>query len=247
MDDQRFGSTIRAIRIRRKLRQSDLARLADVSVGMISLIERGHLDRVTLASIRAVAKALDVRVDLVPRWRAGDLDRLLNARHSALHEEVARSLATRPDWLAEPEVSFAIYSERGIIDILAWHAKHQMLLVIELKTDIADVNELVGTLDRKRRLAVQIARKHGWSVANGAKVSAWLIVAESRTNHRRVQAHKTMLRGALPLDGRSMAGWLADPSRPIGAVSFWPILNHGGLRSGPTPVRRVRAAKGPRG
>jgi transcriptional regulator with XRE-family HTH domain len=247
MDDQRFGSTIRAIRIRRKLRQSDLARLADVSVGMISRIERGHLDRVTLATIRAVAKALDVRVDLVPRWRAGDLDRLLNARHSALHEEVARSFAERPDWLAEPEVSFAIYSERGVIDILGWHAKRQMLLVIELKTDIADVNELVGTLDRKRRLASQIAHDRGWAVGKGASVSAWLIVAESRTNHRRVQAHNSMLRAALPLDGRSIEGWLADPSRPIGAISFWPILNHGGLRSGPTPVRRVRAAKSPRG
>ena len=208
MDDQRFGATIRAIRIRRRLRQSDLARLADVSVGMISRIERGHLDRVTLATIRAVAKALDVRVDLVPRWRAGDLDRLLNARHSALHEEVARSFAERPDWLAEPEVSFAIYAERGVIDILGWHAKRQMLLVIELKTDIADVNELVGTLDRKRRLAWQIAHDHGWAVGNRASVSAWLIVAESRTNHRRIQAHKSMLRCSAsrrPID-RGLAG-----------------------------------------
>jgi transcriptional regulator with XRE-family HTH domain len=242
MDDQRFGSTIRAIRIRRKLRQCDLARLADVSTGMVSLIERGHADRVTLASIRAVAKALDVRVDLTPRWRAGDLDRLLNSRHSALHEQVARSFAERPDWLAEPEVSFAIYAERGVIDILAWHPKQQMLLVIELKTDIADVNELVGTLDRKRRLAGQIARERGWAIGDRTKVSAWLIVAESRTNHRRVQAHKAMLRAVLPLDGRSMAGWLADPSRPIGAISFWPILNHGALSAGPAPVRRVRAA-----
>jgi transcriptional regulator with XRE-family HTH domain len=246
MDDQRFGTTIRTIRIRRKLRQSDLARLANVSVGMVSRIERGHLDGVTIETLRAVAKVLDVRVDVVPRWRAGDLDRLLNARHSALHEEVARSFATRPDWLTKPEVSFAIYVERGIIDILAWNAKQQMLLVIELKTDIADVNELVGTLDRKRRLAVQIAGEHGWPVGRGAKVSAWLIVAESRTNRRRVQAHKTMLRAALPLDGRSMAGWLAEPSRPIGAISFWPILNHGGLGAGPTPVRRVRAPKSPK-
>src|SRR5580765_1661924 len=115
----------------------------------------------------------------MPRWRAGDLDRLLNSRHSALHEEVARSFAKRPDWLAEPEVSFSIYAERGVIDILAWHRKQQMLLVIELKTDIADVNELVGTLDRKRRLAWQVARDHGWDVGERTSTSAWLIVAES--------------------------------------------------------------------
>jgi hypothetical protein len=119
---------------------------------------------VSLASVRAVARALDVRVELTARWRGGDLDRLLNARHSALHESVARNFLERPGWLAEPEISFAIYGERGIIDILAWHAGRQMLLVIELKTDIADVNELVGTLDRKRRLAGNVARERGWPV-----------------------------------------------------------------------------------
>ena len=37
-----------------------------------------------------------------------------------------------------PEVSFAIRGERGVIDILAWHAKPGHSLVIELKTDIVD-------------------------------------------------------------------------------------------------------------
>jgi len=164
MDDLRFGSTIRSVRIRKRLTQEDVSKLASVSRGTVSRIERGHLDQVRLASIRAVAKALDVRVDLVPRWRGGDLDRLLNARHSALHEQVARSLQERPDWLVAPEVSFAIYAERGVIDILAWHAKRQMILVIELKTDIVDLNELLGTLDRKRRLAWKVARERGWAV-----------------------------------------------------------------------------------
>jgi len=182
MDDLRFGSTIRMVRIRKRLTQDELSKLACVSRGTVSRIERGHLDQVSLASIRAVAKALDVRVDLVPRWRGGDLDRLLNSRHSALHEQVARSFAERPEWLTAPEVSFAIYSERGVIDILAWHAGRQMLLVIELKTDIVDVNELLGTLDRKRHLAWQVARERGWDVRERTRVSLWVIVAESRTN-----------------------------------------------------------------
>lgn len=205
-------------------------------------MERGHLDTVSLASIRAVARALDIRVELTPRWRAGDLDRLLNARHSALHELVARSFAERPGWNAEPEVSFAIYAERGVIDILAWHAARQMLLVIELKTDIADVNELVGTLDRKRRLAWKVARDRGWVVSERTTVSAWVIVAEGHTNRRRVQAHRAMLRAALPLDGRSIEGWLEDPSRPVGALSFWPDAHRGSISGGRPPVRRVRRA-----
>jgi transcriptional regulator with XRE-family HTH domain len=240
MDDLRFGSTIRSVRIRKRLTQEDVSKLAGVSRGTVSRIERGHLDQVSLGSIRAVAKALDVRVDLVPRWRGGDLDRLLNSRHSALHEQVARSFAERPEWLTAPEVSFAIYTERGVIDILAWHARHQMLLVIELKTDIVDVNELLGTLDRKRRLAWQIARDRGWEASERTSTSAWLIVAESHTNRRRVQAHGAMLRAALPLDGRSIAGWLQDPSRPVGALSFWPDARPMSVSGGRAPVRRVR-------
>src|SRR4029079_5081268 len=120
-------------------------------------VERAPAHRLPLETIRAVARALDVRVDLVPRWRAGDLDRLLNSRHAELHELVARYIAQLPGWVAQPEVSFAVFGERGVIDILAWHPGRRALLVIELKTDIHDVNELVGTVDRKGRLAQRIA------------------------------------------------------------------------------------------
>jgi hypothetical protein len=91
---------------------------------------------------------------------------MLNARHARLHELVARHLAALPGWSFVPEVSFAIYGDRGVIDILCFHAGRQALLVIELKTDIVDVNELVGTLDRKARLASQIARDRAWPVAD---------------------------------------------------------------------------------
>ena len=60
-------------------------------------------------------------------------------------------------------VASAIYGERGVIDILAWHQKTGSLLVIELKTAVADVNELLGTMDRKQRLAAQVAHERGWN------------------------------------------------------------------------------------
>jgi transcriptional regulator with XRE-family HTH domain len=240
MDDQRVGSAFRSVRIRRRLRQVDVGAVAGISGTMVSRMERGHFESVTLGTIRAVAKALDIRVDLMPRWRAGDLDRLLNARHSELHELVARYFSRLPLWVAQPEVSFAVYGERGVIDILAWHPARKALLVIELKTDIADVNELVGTVDRKGRLAIRIAIERGWVTPRDPPptVSIWIIVGEGPTNRRRVGAHRAMLRAAFPTDGRSMPGWLRDPIRPVRALSFW-----AGPRSatrGPTPLRRVR-------
>lgn len=237
MEDSRFGSAIRAVRHRRGWRQRDLASRAGVSDVTVSRIERGHLDTMSIRTVRAVGAALDVRLDLFARWRAGDLDRLLNARHSALHDSVAQWFrAALPDWEITPEVSFSIYGERGVIDIVAWHPGRRALLIIELKTDIADVNELVGTFDRKRRLAWQVAEQRGWDPAT---VSGWVIVASGRTNRSRIAAHGVMLRAAFPMDGRSIRSWLADPVGAISALSTW-----SSSRRGPTrPARRIRVPR----
>ena len=70
--------------------------MAGVSRGLVSLIERGHIRRVSLDVLRRVAAVLEVRLDVVARWRGGELDRLLNAAHSGLEDDVARWL-TRVD------------------------------------------------------------------------------------------------------------------------------------------------------
>ena len=99
-----------------------------------------------------------MRVEVQARTRGADLDRMLSARHSQLAESVIRTLRRdNPDWQFLPEVSFAIWGERGVVDILAWHPGRRALLVIELKTEIVDVGELIGTLDKKRRLGREIA------------------------------------------------------------------------------------------
>lgn len=243
MDDIRFGLMVRAVRVRLRLRQSDLARLAGVSPTTISRIEHGRLDAVAVGTLRRVAAVLEIRIDLVPRWRGGELDRVVGARHSALHELVARDLEGRPGWLSAPEVSFSQYGERGVIDRLLYHPARRALCVIELKTEIVDVNELIGTLDRKVRLAPEIARKRGWDVPPGVVASAWLIVAESRTNRRRVHEHRAVFRSAYPLDGRSVASWLADPDRVIHCLSFWPDSHGRKVGRGITSVRRVTRAR----
>ena len=238
MDDQRFGTVVRAVRQRRRWRQGDLATKAHVSQSTISRLERGHIGSLSLDTVRRIAATLDVRADIVARWRAGDLDRLLNARHSALHEVVAVSFASRGTaWILAPEVSFSIYGERGVIDLLAWHGERRALLVIELKTDIADVNELLGTFDRKVRLAAQVAGGRGWDPVT---VSGWVIVAPGRTNRERIAAHGAMLRSVFPTDGRGMRGWLRAPIGRISALSIW-RTTHGRTRTADlAPIRRIR-------
>jgi hypothetical protein len=126
--------------------------------------------------------------------------------------------ADLPAWVLAPEVSFSIYGERGVIDILAWHPTERALLVIELKTDIVDVNDLVGSMDRRRRLAWSIARERGWDPLT---VSTWVLVAASRTNRSRLVAHRTVLRNAFPADGRAMNRWLQQPTSEMNGMSLW--------------------------
>jgi transcriptional regulator with XRE-family HTH domain len=237
MDDFRLGTVIRLVRQARGWRQQDLSDRSGVSQSAVSRIERGHVGSQTIDVVRAVAAALDIRVDLVPRWRGGDLDRLLNRGHSALHESVARSFRDEfPAWTLAPEVSFAVFGERGVIDILAWHPGRRALLVIELKTDLVDMNELLGTLDRKVRLAAQAAAARGWDPVT---VSAWLIVSDSRTSRRRAADHEAMLRSALPGDRRTVRRWLRDPVGRVAGLTFWTDMHGETVRRTRRPIRRV--------
>jgi len=241
MDDQRLDAAIRMLRRRRRWRLEDLAQAAGVSKSAAQRIERGHVVSSSVGHVRKVAAVLEIRVDLVPRWRGGELDRLLNGEHSRMGEAVARWLREIGGWEFAPEVSFAIYSERGVIDILAWHPGRQMLLIIELKTSIVDVQDLVGTMDRRKRLARRIASERGWSPK---AVSCLVLVADERTNRRRVQEHAAILRAAFPSDGRRLSGFMRDPAEAASILAFWPSTHGRGPRSGSGGAHRVERSRG---
>ncbi len=239
----RVSRAFRAVRIRRRWRQVDIADRARVSRSEVSKAECGQIDGITIATLMRIADALEVHLDLVPRWQGGELDRLLDAKHAALAERVAAELARFAGWVLAPEVSFAIYRERGRIDILAWHPATRSLLIGELKTELSDMQDTLGTIDMKRRLAKEIARQRGWYPRSA---SVWLVISGNRTNRRRAAAHGTILRAAFPApDGRQrLRRWLAAPVGTVAAMTFWPDTTTAGIRPGLAPIRRVRRSPG---
>lgn len=228
---------MRALRQRKGWRQEDLGRRAGVSATLVARIEKGQSDAIPLGKLRRVAAALDARLDTIVLWQGASLDRLLDARHAAMHESIARLLGSLDGWRFEPEVSFSIYGERGIIDVLAWHPGRRMLLVIELKTEIVEISGLLGTMDQRRRLARDVAARFGWKPA---MVSTWVVVADSRTNRRALAAHAGVLRAKFPIDGRAIRGWLRDPTHRIDALGFLPERHAVTLGRPVAPTRRVR-------
>lgn len=215
----------------------DVAQRAGVSAGTVSRIERGRLNEVGLATLSRVADALEIRLEVVARWRGGELDRMLNAKHAALTEDVVAWLLGLPGWELRTEVSFSEYGERGIIDVLAWHAATRTLLLIELKTELVDIGEHLGTFDRKRRLAGRIATRLGW---RPVLVGVAILIRDTRTNHRRVADHTRTLRAAFPDDRRRLRVWLAAPGGPLAALAFVPDRQQVSARRVPATNRRVR-------
>src|SRR3954471_23298073 len=129
MDDIRVGRVVRALRRRKRWRQVDLAAAATCSQTLISLVERGHVDTLSLRALRRILGALDVRSDLALSWRGAALDRMLDEDHAGLVLVTAARLR-RLGWFVELEVTYSEFGERGSIDVFAFHPSTGALLVI---------------------------------------------------------------------------------------------------------------------
>jgi transcriptional regulator with XRE-family HTH domain len=242
VDDARIGRTIRALRMRRGWRQIDLASRAGISRSAISDLERGRAERYTVAATRRVLRALDATVELYLNWGGhGELDRLLDADHASVVTAWAEG-HLRAGWDIWPEASYSIYGERGRIDLLAFHPTTGTLEVAECKTGIWDLQDLLGRLDAKVRLAPKVAAERGWPVR---RVVPALVVADGRTARRRVEQYPALF-DRFDTRGWAAKAWVQDPSRPAGGVLAFvklPDATTGRLRrAGRRRVRLRRAA-----
>lgn len=232
---RRVGWTIRVLRRHRGWRQVDVAQRAGVSQDSVSDLELGRVGRMTVRTVAAVLSALDAQLVLNVRWRGGALDRLLDERHAALAGAVVAMLRQR-DWLVAVEVSFAHYGERGSIDILAWHPASATLLIVEIKSELASIEETLRRLDVKVRLAGQIAaERFGWQART---VSRLIVLPDESTARRRVVAQSQVLDVALPVRGRVLTRWLKAPAGTISGLLF--LSPAPGARVGRVPVNRQR-------
>lgn len=236
MDGLRFGRQYRALRIRLERRQSDVAKDARLSRSQISLVDRGRIDGVTVGALSRAAAALGADLDVRLRWRGEQLDRLTDETHATVVEVIVRRLR-RLGWIVEVEVSFSIWGERGSIDVFAFHPGTRVLLVVEVKSVIADSQATLHGLDRKVRLAVEIAKERGWQPRH---VSRLLVVAASATSRRRIARLATTYDAALPARGSIVRRWLASPDGPMAGLLFVSVDSQNGTRRGLTGHERVR-------
>jgi transcriptional regulator with XRE-family HTH domain len=218
VDSVAFGRGFKALRIRKRLRQEDLATEAGVSRGAIARIEQGHAEKVTVETLENLARPLGARVVCRLNWQGEALDRLLDADHAATVEQVVRSLGDE-GWVVASEVSFNVWGERGSIDVLAFHPGGRVVLVVEVKSVVPDVQATLVTLDRKERLAIGIGRARGWDAVAVAKL---LVIRDDRTARRRIDRHAATFGTAFPDRIARIRAWLHAPDarRPLRGLWF---------------------------
>jgi len=120
-------------------------------------------------------------------------------------------------WEVAVEVSYSIWGERGSIDVFAFHRLTGIVLVVEVKSIVADSQAMLHAMDRKTRLAGEIATARGWeSVA----VARLLVVGASATSRRRIARLATTYRTAFPVRGRAARRWLDQPMLPFSGLMF---------------------------
>lgn len=244
MNDSRFGRIIREVRIRKAWRQRDLADAAGVSQGLISRIELGRFGTLSLAKIRKVSDVLDITISLDAWWRSGNLERLVDRGHAALVDHVVASL--RADgWVTRVEVTFNHFGERGAADLVAWHPRERILLIVEVKTRIGDIQATASTFERKVRILPDALRTEaGWRPRTVARL---LVVAETHANRTVVRDHAATFDTIWPARTSETRRWLRHPSvsvgdsmRGFGGVWFLPFERTAAAAARYRQVQRVR-------
>ncbi len=185
-----------------------------------------------------MAAALDASLVVEIRWRGADLDRLIDRAHAAMQNGAAMRL-TAAGWVARPEVSFNHYGDRGRCDLLAWHPSSSSLLVVEVKSRIGDVQDMLGRLDVKVRLGTMLAAQAGW--AQPARIVPALVLKDGRAARAVLERHAAIF-DRYGLRGRRALSWLRTPVDATGLVWFEGTDSDQARIIGPRRVRIDRPA-----
>ncbi len=182
----------------------------------MSRAERGWFEQLTLRTIRSIFAALEARLLIAPRWHGAELERLLDEDHAVVVASVARRLESF-GWIAELEVTYSEFGERGSIDVLGLLPAARAAIVIEVKTDVASAEAMGRKLDEKARLAPGIVKaRFGWTPT---AVGRLIVMPETMRLRRLVQRHEVIGR-MFPVDAVGARRWLREPRGAFAGLWF---------------------------
>lgn len=215
MERRTVARSLRAVRRRKGWPQTRVASQLEISQSELSRWERGSLEDCSVAEVERWGAVLGAHVSMEVRI---DGERpLADARHARLQNWIVGVLRQH-GWSVLVEHSFNHYGDRGRIDVLAYHPVNQVVLVVEVKTRVDDVGDILGRLDVKRRVAPLLAREQRWPTT---AIVPMLLILEHRTNRRRIGDHAPVFAN-FTVRARAAIAWVHLPhgEPPSGLLLF---------------------------
>jgi hypothetical protein len=174
-------------------------------------VEHGAISALTVLDADAVCRAVGATLVLgveAPVLVGGDRQR--DAAHAACVAYVARRLEAA-GWLVAREVEIGDSQRPGWIDLMAFDPDTRTLLVIEVKTLLADFGGLERQLGWYERRAADAAGRLGWRPAH---VGVFAFLLATTINDRRIRDNALGVAQRFPVRWRDIAAVVAKRSIP---------------------------------
>lgn len=195
------GDAVASLRDALGLTQQELGRRAGTSQAMVSAIENARIGDVTFSRAERLLAVMGARLVIsVDAPFLGDRQRQRDPAHARCSAHVKARLR-RAGWQVATEVEVGADRSRGWIDVLAWHPRSGLLLVIEIKTEIHDLGAIERSLGWYEREAWQASRRLGWR-AQGSMSCLLLLATEA--NDLRVAANREPFSIGFPVRARHL-------------------------------------------
>jgi len=124
----------------------------------------------------------------------------------------------RDGWDTVVEYSFNRNGERGGVDVVGWREDTRALLLVEVKSRIVDIQEMLGTLNRKARIVPgEVAADRG---RRAVRLGIVVVLPDRSSARDAVARHAAIFGAALPGRTRDVTAWLRGPDRDLRAVWF---------------------------
>ena len=93
------------------------------------------------------------------------------------------------------EVELLVGRAHGWIDLLAFQPVSKMLVIVEIKTHVADIGAVERQIAWYEREAREVARRLGW---HPRRIASWLLLLASDEVDTVMSIHRQLLRGSFP-------------------------------------------------
>ena len=203
----RLGGEIRASRVRRKLRQCDIAARVGIHRSSVSRIEGGHGGSFALDTWQGLAMAVGRRltIGLTADSQAEPAD----AGHLAIQELVLR-LARGAGFARAFELPTRASDPRRSVDVGLRDDRRRLLVLVECWNTIGDVGAAARSSERKRaeaeQLAVAIGPLRADATVEPYRVRGCWVVRATARNRALVARYPEIFATRFP---GSSAAWLA--------------------------------------